>query len=85
MMYWDGAMGVWWYVLMGLGFVLFWGAIITGIILVARSVTGGNHRYDGAPERKTPEDLLAERFARGDIDESEFNARLAVLRRRQGG
>lgn len=31
-------------------------------------------------EQARPEDLLAERFARGEIDEEEYQRRLAVLR-----
>ncbi|CAH0130476.1 hypothetical protein SRABI83_00228 [Arthrobacter sp. Bi83] len=33
---------------------------------------------------ETPERLLAERFARGEIDESEYTARPDVLRRNLG-
>ena len=31
MMYRDGNMGVWGYILMGVSFVLFWGAVITDL------------------------------------------------------
>ena len=92
MMYWDGNMGVWGYILMGVSFVLFWGAIITGIILFARAMGAGGRRYEGgAPGAGVPpgagvaENLLAERFARGEIDENEYTARLTVLRRGRGG
>ncbi|WP_200950760.1 SHOCT domain-containing protein [Arthrobacter sp. Soil762] len=82
MMYWDGNMGVWGYILMGVSFVLFWGAVITAIILFSRSMGAGNRRYDaGGHDTGIAEHLLAERFARGEIDESEYTARLTVLRR----
>ena len=85
MMYWDGNMGVWGYILMGVSVVLFWGAIITGLVLLARSLGAGNRRYDsGTQGGGAAEHLLAERFARGEIDESEYNARLTVLRRGRG-
>lgn len=85
MMYWDGNMGVWGYILMGVGFVLFWAAVITAIILFARSVGAGNQRYGGSgPAAGAAENQLAERFARGEIDESEYTARLSVLRRGRG-
>ena len=87
MMFWggDGSMGGWWYVLMVLSFVLFWGVLITAIILFARSVGAGGRRYEsGAPGHSVAEDLLAERFARGEIDENEYTARLAALRRGRG-
>ena len=83
-MYWDGNMGVWGYILMGLSVVLFWGAIITALVLLARSL-GAGRRYDpGTPGGGVAEHLLAERFARGEIDESEYTARLTVLRRGRG-
>jgi putative membrane protein len=82
MMYWDGNMGVWGYILMGVSFVLFWGAVITAIVLASRSMGAGNRRYEpGGPGAGIAEHLLAERFARGEIDESEYTARLNVLRR----
>ncbi|WP_200951909.1 hypothetical protein [Arthrobacter sp. Soil736] len=85
MMYWDGNMGVWGYILMGVSFVLFWGAIITAIILFARSMGAGSRRYEGGGTGPgVAENLLAERFARGEIDESEYTARLTTLRRGRG-
>jgi putative membrane protein len=85
MMYWDGNMGVWGYILMGVSFLLFWGAVITGIILFSRAMGAGGRRNEGgAPSAGVAENLLAERFARGEIDESEYTARLAVLRRGRG-
>lgn len=86
MMYWGGDMGGWGYALTVLSFVLFWGAIITSIILWARSIGGGGRRYGGGTAGPdTAESLLAERFARGEIDESEYTARLTVLRRGRAG
>lgn len=90
MMYWDGNMGAWGYIMSGLSFVLFWAAVITAIVLFARSTGARWHGHQpGAPgtgpaRTQIAEHLLAERFARGEIDESEYNARLAVLRRGQG-
>ncbi|CCQ46092.1 conserved hypothetical protein [Pseudarthrobacter siccitolerans] len=85
MMYWDGNMGVWGYILMGVSFVLFWGAVITAIILASRSMGAGNRRHEpGVPGVGIAEHLLAERFARGEIGESEYTDRLNVLRRGRG-
>lgn len=87
MMFWggDGYMGGWGYVLMWVSFVLFWGAVIVGLVLLARAVGTGNRRFDGGGSRsRLAEDLLAERFARGEIDENEYTARLAALRRGRG-
>ncbi|MFB9653476.1 SHOCT domain-containing protein [Pseudarthrobacter oxydans] len=86
MMYWDGNMGGWGYVLMVLSFVLFWGAVITALVLLARSTGAGSRRHEsgapGAPGTGAAEHMLAERFARGEIDETEYMARLNVLRRK---
>lgn len=83
--YWDGKMGVWGTFLMGVSFVLFWGAIITAIIVFSRSLGAGNRRYrGGGPGAGLAENLLAERFTRGEIDESEYTARLTALGRGRG-
>ena len=87
MMFWNGNMGGWGYVFMVISFLLFWGAVIVAVILLARALGPGNRgRNTGASPGSGSgsgyaEDLLAERFARGEIDENEYTARLNVLRR----
>src|SRR5262249_20728495 len=77
MMYWYGnGMSGWGYVLMTAVMVLFWGLVIVGGIALVRFLTSGSWRW---PERLAPEDVLAERFARGEIDEAEYRERLQVL------
>ncbi|MGW2520352.1 SHOCT domain-containing protein [Streptomyces sp. NPDC001617] len=45
----------------------------------------GPHRDTGPPRSPgPPEQLLAERFARGEIDEDEYNRRMSVLRAHRG-
>lgn len=85
MMWWDGNMGAWGYILMVVSFILFWGAIIAAIVVFARSMSGSSRR-DGGGGHSTggAEQLLAERFARGEIDETEYTARLTALRRARG-
>jgi len=78
-MYWNGDMGQWGYALMGISFLLFWGAVITGVALLWRSSNSGQ-RGGQPPHPRVAEDLLAERFARGEIDESEYRSRVAVLK-----
>jgi putative membrane protein len=55
----------------GIVMILFWGLVIAGIIALVRYVggTGKTGRSIHSPAR--PEDELAERFARGEIDEDE--------------
>ncbi|GAB3273554.1 hypothetical protein GCM10027449_11090 [Sinomonas notoginsengisoli] len=95
MMYGNGTMGLWGWIFMGLSFVLFWGAVITGIVLLARALGRGSAHAQGpgsqaalqpgTPAAPRPEDVLAERFARGEIDEAEYRSRLDVLRQHRGG
>ena len=80
MMWWDGNMGAGGYILMVVSFILFWGAIIVAIVVFARSMSGGNRRDGGGHSLGSAEQLLAERFARGEIDETEYSARLSALR-----
>lgn len=68
MMYWGGNMGLWGYILMGVSFILFWGAVITAIVLFSRSLGAGNRRYEACGHGAgMTANLLAERFARGGI------------------
>lgn len=72
MMYWFGTdVSGWGYTLMIVSMAAFWGLVITGFVLVTRS---------GDRVGPAPEDLLAQRFARGEIDEAEFYGRRAALR-----
>jgi putative membrane protein len=69
---WGHGWGFW--PAMMLMMVLFWGLIIAGIVVLVRSFR--NRGAGGAP----PEEALARRFARGEIDEDEYRRRLAALR-----
>jgi putative membrane protein len=60
---------------MTLGMLAFWGLVIWAILALVRSTAG-----DGARRETTPEQILAERFARGEIDEDEYRRRLDALR-----
>jgi putative membrane protein len=68
----------WWgWALMSLSMIAFWGLVIWGIVaLFRRSGDSGHER----PERSDPERILAERFARGEIEEEEYHRRLQTLR-----
>jgi putative membrane protein len=83
-MWWtEHGMHGWGAVLMTVGVVLFWGMIITALIAVIRRPRRSEQPV--AEKLSGPEDLLAERFARGDIDEGECRQRLDVLRGISGG
>ena len=78
MMFWYGhAMGWWGYVGMAIAMAVFWILAIGSIAALIK------YLLDGGPDREkpgsTPADVLAGRFARGDISEMEYRDRLAVL------
>lgn len=79
MMYWGNGMGGWGMVLMTVSSLLFWALVIVGIVAVVRYI-GRDARRSG-PEMRgpTPQQTLAERFARGDIDEEQYTRRRQVL------
>ncbi|MBL7487990.1 SHOCT domain-containing protein [Frankia sp. AgB1.9] len=94
MMYWydDHGMHGWGWFAMSVGMLLFWVVVIVGAVLLVRALIhpGGRGRTPtqppagppagGGPAGPSPEQVLADRFARGEIDEREYHARLATLR-----
>lgn len=79
MMYWGNGMGGWGIVLMTVSNLLFWGLVIAGIVLLVRGVGRGSQVDASSGQRSTPQQVLADRFARGEIDEDEYTRRLQVL------
>ncbi|MEO3760316.1 SHOCT domain-containing protein [Mycobacterium sp. B14F4] len=81
MMFWyDHDMGWWGYAGMGIGMVLFWAVLIVGIIALIRFTANDRQGAQFPAPPMTPEDVLASRFARGEISETEYHERLTVLR-----
>lgn len=79
-MYWyHHGMNAWGWFTMSIGTLLFWTVLVTVGVLLYRSLGRGSDRPH-TPADASPERLLAERFARGEIDEEEYRRRLAVLR-----
>jgi putative membrane protein len=64
---------------MGIGMVLFWALLILGIVALIRFSTGDRNR-PVSPPPPSPEQVLADRFAHGEISETEYRDRLAILR-----
>jgi putative membrane protein len=81
MMWWgdgDWSIGSW--LVMSLMMLTFWG-LLAGLIVALvrgrsqpRDTSGAHHQSSHRPE-----DVLADRFARGEIDEEEFTRRRSVL------
>jgi putative membrane protein len=60
---------------------LFWITLFAVLVAVARRARWGAGGHPGwAQPARGAESSLAERFAQGDIDETEYRARLEVLR-----
>lgn len=76
-MFWHGDWG-WWWLAMPLT-VIVTCALVTWIVVLATrppSVTTGRSSHTD------PEQILAERYARGELDDDEYRRRLATLRGR---
>ncbi|MGV9356747.1 SHOCT domain-containing protein [Streptomyces misionensis] len=88
-MMWYGGWGWGGWFFMTVFMVLFWALVIAAIVALARYFSGAHHdrrsgwsASTGEPAwgSRRAEDLLAERFARGEIEEDEYKRRLALLR-----
>ncbi|MFD3356862.1 SHOCT domain-containing protein [Streptomyces fradiae] len=80
MMFWyDHDVSGWGWFAMSFGMIAFWVLIITVAVLALRTVGRASERPTG-PTGSRPEQVLAERFARGEIDEEEYQKRLHALR-----
>ena len=77
-MYWGTGMGGWGMLLMTVSNLLFLGLLIAGAIALIR-YTSRSARQDTAAEPAPAQRVLADRFARGEIDEDEYERRLQAL------
>jgi putative membrane protein len=67
------------WVAMGFALVIFWALVITGIVLLVRSL-GHRHEVAAGPLGRTAAmRILDERFARGEIDADEYGRRRQLL------
>jgi putative membrane protein len=73
-MWWHGDLSWWSWLIMSVGMVAFWGLVIWALVALLRG------RGDSATPRQGPHEILAERLARGEIDEQEYRERLDALR-----
>jgi putative membrane protein len=64
----DNSAWAWWF--MTAGMVLFWAAVAWVVVTLSRS----------GPSRRSAEDILAERFARGEISEEDYRRQRDLVR-----
>lgn len=79
MWYWGSGVHWWGWLFGAFGMVVFWALVIWAIMTLA-----GRTRRAGPPSAQhddDPEQILARRFAAGDIDAEEYHQRLDTLRR----
>lgn len=85
MMFWYGdGMSSWGYALMTIGMVVFWALVIFGIVMLVRASAPRSAPPPSA-QAPTPEDVVAMRFARGEIDEDEYRRSLDALHTHRPG
>lgn len=79
MMNWyDGGLSWGGWLAMTAMMLIFWGGVIVALVALFRGAgDGGPWRR---PADRDPQQILDERFARGEIDENEYHARQDVLR-----
>lgn len=71
---WGYDHGSWWaWVVMVAGMIAVWGLVLWGVLALVRRGS------DASPPRPSPQDILRERFAAGEIDEPELRERLGAL------
>jgi putative membrane protein len=87
MFWYDHNVGGWGWFAMSAGMIFFWVVITALGVLLYRALArpgGSSDRADNRPLEPIPEQILAERFARGEIDEDEYHRRLTVLAKTTG-
>jgi putative membrane protein len=77
---WDGSWGIGGWLAMSLMMVVFWGGLIALVVFLVRGVDRSGQSPMMPPPDRDADQLLAERYARGEIDEDEFTRRREVLR-----
>lgn len=68
------------FVVMMFAMVVFWALVIAAIVWVLRRPSLDDRSAEGmVSAHRSAQQVLAERFARGEIDETEFTSRSAAL------
>ncbi len=80
MMGWSWDAGAW--VGMGVGMLVWLVVVVVVVWLIVRGLIALERPRTEAPATPKPDEILRERFARGEIDAEEFERRLNLLQSR---
>ncbi|CAM3693347.1 SHOCT domain-containing protein [Smaragdicoccus niigatensis] len=83
-MMWGYGMGWGSWLGMTVMMIVFYGVIIFGIIAAVRAFSGTRHSTAGGHGVSSAEQILAARFAKGELTEDEYRQRLATMREIHG-
>lgn len=86
MMWWGhGGWGAGGWVTMALMMLIFWGLVAALVVWIVRTASSSQHAPGGSDRTlPSPDSVLADRFARGEIDEVEFTRRRDTLHGTRG-
>ena len=81
---WGG--GTWWW--MAIMMIVFWGGLIWVAVTLIRQGSHTSHVHTSGtapitPPTQTPQEILADRLARGEIEPDDYRQRLDALQHRQ--
>ena len=76
----HGDVGAGWWIVMMVAMLLFWGAVIFGVVWLIRGIArGGSAPGERHVSRESPVEILERRFAEGEISAEDYRARREVL------
>lgn len=80
----HGGWGWGWMTLMMIVMLLFWGAIIVGIVWLIHGAASTPWARERDVSKETPVEILDRRFAEGEISEEDYRGRREILAGRSG-
>lgn len=78
-MYYDHEMGWWGFAGMGIGVVLFCALVLTIVVVAVLASSDRSTHSPPIVESTSPQSILDARFARGEIDATEYRERTVIL------
>jgi putative membrane protein len=83
---WHTGWSWWGWLGMSVSMLIFWGLVIWGIVVLVRYLSTPEQHVPSAGQRSTsPDTILAERFASGEIDDREYAHKRQMLRSNDQG